>query len=226
MMHRKTALWIGAFGAAALLQAAGPQEDTVLSFPNAGFEEGAKGWSLDPMSTIAEDVAATGRFSLRTVDNDGNKGGSHARGPKIPINYTGRFEVSGKVFPVSGSGLGIYVGAYTAKGKLLTGQSHVLAAPREPKGQWVPFRGNATAPNGTAYLQLWVHSYSMALVEAYLDDLRITFRRDLSMQWAEDLGTIKQRLLERNLGHGPVDVGSLVKDQNRNGKISYTPTLQ
>jgi len=219
MMNCHATRWLGLVGIASLLQAAGPQEDTVLTFPNAGFEKQAEGWSLCPMSTIVKGKAATGDFSLRTVDTDGGKGGSNARGPKIPIDYTGRFEVSGQVLPISGSGLGIYVGAYTAKGKLLTGQSHVMAAPPTgPKGQWVPFRGTAVAPKGTAYLQLWIHSYSMAKVEAYLDDLEIKFKRDLSMKWAKDLGTIKQRLVERNLGGaGPVDVGSIVKDQQADG---------
>ena len=218
MKKRSKGRWLGLLSVASLLQAAGPQEDTVLPFPNAGFEEQAKGWSLCPMSTIVKGKAATGDFSLRTVDTDDGKGGSNARGPKISIDYTGRFEVSGMVLPVSGSGLGIYVGAYTAKGKLLTGQSHVMAAPNGPKEQWVPFRGTATAPKGTAYLQLWVHSYSMAKVDAYLDDLEIKFKRDLSMKWAKDLGTIKQRLVERNLGGtDPVDVGSIVKDQQPDG---------
>jgi chondroitin AC lyase len=199
-------------------QAAPPTEDTVLAFPNAGFEDGAKGWSLDAMSTIVKGKAATGDFSLRTVDTDNKKGGSSARGPKIPITVTGRFEISGKVLPVSGSGLGLYVGAYDANNKCLTGQSHVLALPSGPTGKWSSFHGTFAAPKGSTYLQVWLHSYSMAVVEAYVDDLRILFKKDMTMQWKRDLGTIKERLVQLNLGGTEaVDVGSIVKDQKPDG---------
>ncbi len=40
-------------------------------------------------------------------------------------------------------------------------------------GAWTPFEFEFETPEGTASMDLWIHSYSSARVVAYLDDLRI-----------------------------------------------------
>jgi hypothetical protein len=39
--------------------------------------------------------------------------------------------------------------------------------------RWEPFGKRFEAPDGTAFLQVWIHSYNAALVEAFLDDIEI-----------------------------------------------------
>lgn len=224
MMSNRMLLSLGMLGMAAMVQAAPPPEGTVLYFPNAGFEDGDKGWALCPMSTISRDQASGGRNSLHVLDQS-KTDGSSARGPRLPVDYPGRFEFTGQVYTVSGDGVGLYVEAFDAAGKRMAGattdSSHLMKAPNRPLNEWVSFRAEFEVFSGVAYLQVWIHSYSTAEVDAYLDDLQIRFVKDTAAQmarWAGDLDTIKGRLLERVQGGSePVDVGALAGTLNPDG---------
>ncbi len=190
------------------LWAGAPPEGTALPFPNAGFEDGGAMWTLDGMSSVSVDQAASGRYSLHIVDADSDQGGSNVLGPRLPLDYAGRFEITGKVFTASGDGLGIYVRGYNAKGECLTGESHMMSAPSKPAGEWTGFRKDFIVPGGTTYLQVWLHSYSKSTVDVYVDDLCIRFLSDVTVRWGRDLATIKERLLKDcQGGTSPVIVG-------------------
>lgn len=222
MAPNRMLLVLGLLGMATRLGSAPLLEGASLPFPNAAFGEGAAGWTLCPMSTVSDGQAAVGNHSLLTVDRS-RQDGSSARGPRLPVTEPGRFEISGQVFPVSGDGLGIYVEFFDAAGERLRSSrdSHVLKAPSHPQNEWVRFRGDFWSPEGVAYMQVWIHSYSMAEVEAYIDDLQIRFVQDMRARlaaWAESLDVVRERLLERvQGGTAPVDVGTLASAQLADG---------
>jgi len=148
--------------------------ETPVPIPNGGFERGLDKWQVpdgEGMTAVSEEQAASGKHSLKVVDNDLYRG-SDATGPRVPVSGLGAYELRGKALPVSGSGLGLYVHVLDREGKLIgSGDEHRRAAPSSPAGQWVPWKLLVYTPKDAAFLQLWVHSYSAARATAYLDDL-------------------------------------------------------
>jgi len=147
---------------------------------NGGFEEGSWAWSLghNGMGSVSSEQAAGGQASLKVVDRS-TTDGSDISSARMRIARPGRFELRGKVFPVSGSGLGIYV-------RYLDEAGNLLNMPRNARGwidpvtvlggadrRWKRFKAAFEAPPGTMYLQVWIHSMTSARVEAYLDELEI-----------------------------------------------------
>lgn len=147
---------------------------------NGGFEDAHWGWTIprQGMGTLSTEQAAGGGTSLKIVDADRQRG-SNITSARIPTVGPGSFELRGKVLPVSGEGLAIYV-------RFLDEDGGVLNEQVDPRGwidslislggstrRWEPFAARFTAPEGTVFLQVWIHSYTAAEVEAYLDDLEI-----------------------------------------------------
>jgi len=147
---------------------------------NGGFELGEWGWSIsdDGMSEIVTDRAASGERSLHVKDTRTDAGSSATSAP-ARVERGGEFEVRGKVLGVSGSGLGLYVRALDEAGRKLPEtlnergwESSVLSLGGADK-EWRPFAKRFEVPERTRALQVWIHSYSSAKVEAYLDDVEI-----------------------------------------------------
>ncbi|MBM4047487.1 MAG: heparinase, partial [Planctomycetes bacterium] len=85
--------------------------EETLPLVNPGFEDGLKGWTMpkdEGMSSLSTEQAASGKHSLKVVDKD-PKNGSNATASRVPIPGAGVYELRGKVFSVSSTGLGIYV---------------------------------------------------------------------------------------------------------------------
>ncbi|MHC4250818.1 MAG: hypothetical protein ACYS9X_16960 [Planctomycetota bacterium] len=147
---------------------------------NGGFELGEWGWSIarDGMSSISTERAASGRHSLRT-DDSRKDAGSSVTSARAPVERGGEFEVRGKVFPVSGDGLGVYVRALGADGRRLEetlderGWERATLSLGGSDRRWKPFAKRFTVPERTRFLQVWIHSYTNAQVEAYLDDIAL-----------------------------------------------------
>ena len=157
----------------AAVQITAAEKDTVLPVPNGGFEDGIKGWKLNEptaMCTVSTEQAASGKYSLKVVDNH-PKHGSGAQAGRVPITKPGPCELRGKVFPVSGSGLGMYVRVLDKAGKLCMPGDQFQRGLGGKDRKWLPFSLAIYPPKEAAYLELWIHSYSHAKVEAYLDDL-------------------------------------------------------
>ncbi len=147
-------------------------EPKVLPIPNGGFEQKLADWKVEepvPISSVTDEKAASGTYSLKIVDNDA-KAGSSVEATRVPFKGLGEVAIRGKIFPVSGGGLGVYVRQYDAKGELLSGESHV-AGLGGADGKWVPFMRTFYTLPDCAELGLWFHSYGAAKVTAYLDDL-------------------------------------------------------
>ncbi|MHC4503545.1 MAG: hypothetical protein ACYTFI_09590 [Planctomycetota bacterium] len=146
---------------------------------NGGFELGSWGWSVPKpgMGSLSGERAASGETSLRILDADGSKGSS-VSSARSRVEKGGTFELRGRVFPVSGSGLGVYVKIFDANGKMLNetnARGHIsdVVSLGGSSKRWEPFGKRFAAPEGTAFLQVWIHSYNAALVEAFLDEIEI-----------------------------------------------------
>ncbi len=151
---------------------------------NAGFEHGSWCWSLpsNGLGEVSEEQAATGSASLKITDHDKQRG-SNISSALMPVEGAGAFVLSGKVFHVSGEGVGMYVKLFDAEGNPLNptderGWIAPVGSLSGAAGQWEPFEFRFETPHETASIQLWIHSFTSADVEAYLDDLRIIKAED------------------------------------------------
>ncbi|MBN2449691.1 MAG: right-handed parallel beta-helix repeat-containing protein [Lentisphaeria bacterium] len=155
------------------LQGAAVPTAEILPIPNGGFEDGLSGWRVDEpapaISTLCEDRAASGTRSVRIRDDDATRG-SWLIAPRVPFQGAASLEVRGALFPVSGEGLGVYVRQYNAEGQCVSGESHVRALGGN-SGRWEPFQCAFYTRTDCVALELALHSYNAARVEACLDDL-------------------------------------------------------
>ncbi|MDA1138019.1 MAG: heparinase II/III family protein [Planctomycetota bacterium] len=147
---------------------------------NGGFESGNWAWSVrkDSMSSISDVQAADGKYSLKISDNE-DQNGSNVSSSFVPIAHGQRYKFEGEIFHESGSGVGLYVKYYSKDQKLLNEQTnpqgHIAAigTPDAKLNEWLPFSYPFSPPEGTAYIQVWIHSYNAAKVTAFLDKLSI-----------------------------------------------------
>ncbi len=149
--------------------------------PNGDFELGGFAWDIrDGMSTISAEQAASGKASLKIVDRR-QEAGSNVSSAIMAAEAGKEYILSGKVFHISGSGIGMYIKFFDDKGNLLNeadakGNIPPVGSLSGPVGQWTEFRFPFRTPPHAVQMQLWIHSYNAAQVEAYLDDLRVEAR--------------------------------------------------
>lgn len=147
-------------------------EGPALTWPNAGFEDGLTGWSVqDAMCSLSEEQAAEGQRSLKVVDAS-TQDGSNTLGPVIPVTGGQVYLIKLQVYPVSGSGLGLYTRVLDRDGKIL-GDVLLQGAPYAPAGKWLTAQIMVGTPPEAAAIQFWHHTYSHAVVTAYVDDFAI-----------------------------------------------------
>lgn len=146
---------------------------------NGGFEVGSWAWEMpkNGMGSLSTERAASGAASLRIRDRDPNLG-SNIASARIPVAGSGPFVVRGKVFHASGTGIGLYVRCLDAQRTLLNptdaaGNILPVGTLAGAEGKWEPFSFRFPTPPGTVFLQVWLHSFNRAQVDAYLDDLEI-----------------------------------------------------
>lgn len=145
---------------------------------NGGFERGTWGWEnlRTPMSELSTERAASGKTSLKITDTE-TTAGSNINSGRMDAG-PGKYELRGKVFYESGSGVGLYVRFFDADGNLLNkleanGNLPALGTAVGKVGEWADFRFPFEAPAGTVQMQVWIHSMNAAVTVAYLDDLAI-----------------------------------------------------
>jgi len=145
---------------------------------NGDFELGSFAWDLrDKISSLSTERAASGTTSLKIAD-DQKDNGSNVSSAMMPARPEADYVLSGKVWHVSGNGIGMYIKTYDADGKPLNqadekGNIAPVGSLTGAAGQWVDFRYPFRTPAGAAKMLLWIHSYNSAVVEAYLDDLKL-----------------------------------------------------
>jgi hypothetical protein len=150
-----------------------------LVLRNGGFERGGWCWDVarDRMGSISDEQAASGRFSLKIVDEDTNRG-SNISSARVAVQGAGAYELRGQVFPVSGDGVGLYVRAFDADGQVVSarderGNEPSVGSLGGDSQKWEPFAFRFETPADTASISVWIHSYNGAEVVAYVDDLEI-----------------------------------------------------
>ena len=131
----------------------------------------------DGFGAISSEQAASGKHSLKITDAQKDRG-SNIVSARIPVDGGGNFVLRGKVFGVSGDGVGLYVRTLDKGRRMLNpvdarGNMPSIGTVGGSSKKWEAFAFPFTAPKATAFLQVWIHSYNAALVEAYLDDLAI-----------------------------------------------------
>jgi len=146
---------------------------------NGGFEHIGWCWSIpeDGVAEVSGARAHTGERSLHIVDASKERG-SDVTSARVPVEPAARYVLRGAVLPVSGSGIGMYVRFYDAEGRSLTkadekGNIAPLDTRPDTPGDWAGFEYPFETPPDAVALDVWIHSYSGAGVEAYLDDLGI-----------------------------------------------------
>jgi len=144
---------------------------------NGGFEYGRFCWLLpaNGQGEVSDEMAATGKLSLKIVDPS-DKAGSNISSADMPAEGGVKYVVKGKVYHVSGQGIGMYIKFHDAEGKQLNatdarGWLPALGGLSGPEGKWADFAIPFETPQGTTSMQMWIHSANAAKVEAYLDDL-------------------------------------------------------
>ncbi len=160
--------------AAVLTTATALSDETLLPLPNPGFEDGLEGWeiTINPeWISVSDEQAASGRYSLKVVD-DCDEGSARIYASPVPVTGPGIYELRGKYFPVSGHGLGVYHDFLDAEGNILNAERHLRGLGGNEQ-RWMDFALRVFAPEDAVALRMYFHSYSHALVTAYLDDIEI-----------------------------------------------------
>jgi hypothetical protein len=143
----------------------------IVSIPNGNFEQGLERWTIHEKDTMTQITAAAskGQAALFIKDTDPQQGSS-AMSEIIPIK-PGLYEMKCDVFFLSGRGLGIYLNLMDSKKQKIQTLHFDL---KGYKGKWETYRNRALVTEDVGFLQLWVHSYDTARVEAYIDDIQLT----------------------------------------------------
>ncbi len=160
--------------------AAGPDEDERVGLlRNGGFEYGEWGWLLPDGSqgSVSTEQAATGEASLKLVDPD-DKHGSNVSSAPMAVPGAGEYVLRGRAYHVGGEGVGMYVRLLDREGRMVNemderGWISPVGSLEGIVGEWVDFEFPFATSDETVNIQLWIHSYTGAIVEAYLDDLVI-----------------------------------------------------
>ena len=149
---------------------------------NGGFEHDDWCWGIpaDGFGAVSAEQAATGTRSLKIVDTAADAG-SNIISARMPVSEGANYEFRGKVFPVSGDGVGLYVRLFDRDRRLLNrvdarGNMPSIGTVGGADKAWKTFSFPFTTPNEAVSAQVWIHSYNASKVEAYLDDLEIVKR--------------------------------------------------
>ena len=149
---------------------------------NGGFEMGTWHWELpkNGMGELSTERAAGGKTSLKITDHD-TKAGSNVLSGRLPAKGAGRYVLRGKVFHTAGQGIGMYVRFLDADRRMINptdGKGNIapVGSLTGAAGAWTAFAFPFDTPPETAALQMWIHSFNGADVEAYLDDVEIVKR--------------------------------------------------
>ena len=155
------------------------EEEGASLLRNGGFELGSWCWDIpaDGISALSDERAAGGSHCLKIADDQKGKG-SNVSSARIGAPGAGRYLLRGKSFHVSGSGVGMYVRLLDEGGALLNprdkkGNMPSIGSLPGTQGVWEDFEYAFETTAETRYIQVWIHSYNAAQVEAYVDELQI-----------------------------------------------------
>lgn len=153
-----------------------------LPLANPGFEDGLEGWIVAPGDTHSAASPDAARFSSRgrlglQVDDQDEKTGSGVSSIWFPVEAGKTYAVDFWARVRSGSGVAVYLRFRDAKHKTLasalSGNELLLTIPADT-ADWRPFNLSSAAPEGAAFVSIWIHSFSKNKVLAQFDDFALT----------------------------------------------------
>jgi peptidoglycan/xylan/chitin deacetylase (PgdA/CDA1 family) len=148
-----------------------------LPLKNPGFESGLDGWILlekdfpTPMTTVTADAAHEGSAGLRVDDQDRQLGSSLVSQP-LPAQPGRTYRLSFFGRTPSGKKGGVYLRFQDASRKIINSEQ-MPSVGIEKTGGWSPYTLDAVAPEGTATIAIWVHSWSGATGVMEFDDFAL-----------------------------------------------------
>lgn len=157
---------------------AGPDLPRIIPLTNPGFESGLRGWNNladSGMSRSTPEAASRGDGGLRVEDSDPVRGSS-LRSALFPASAGQAFRVKFTARSVSGDGIAVYL-AYSDQSKrginlgAREGEHRLMIAPGLT--DFTPQTFVSKAPAGAAFAQIWIHSFTSALVVADFDDFEL-----------------------------------------------------
>jgi hypothetical protein len=149
------------------------------TLPNPDFEIGLEGWhdaAPHTMCRLSTTAAHTGLQGLNIDDQSPQRGSdfSSTRLAAIP-GQTYRTSFWGRVNV--GSGVGVYLRFFDANGRVLNDevrQNEIrLNLPTEDT-QWTQYTFTGVAPHNAVAVEIWIHSYNAATVNADFDDFTLS----------------------------------------------------
>ena len=152
--------------------------ETRLSLANPGFEQEAEGWTgvVPEFARLTADAAHTGELGVRIEDKD-ERQGSNVRSTPVPVEPGASYAVRFWARAVAHSGVAVYVEFWNADGGMITTQARknqiIYTVPGD-QTSWKQFTLAARAPEGSARLTVWVHSFNRSVASADFDDFSVS----------------------------------------------------
>jgi len=155
-----------------------PDEEKPVALANSGFESGLTDWDTtsDPgMSLATPEAAYRGTVGLRVQDTNEESGSSlHSAHLDAAPGHTYQLRFWARA--VQAEGVAIYLRFFSADQRLLTSaelaNEHLFMIP----GTTTSFRQfvlEAVAPEGTATVRVWIHSFNKSQATADFDDISL-----------------------------------------------------
>jgi len=144
---------------------------------NPGFEDGQNGWKFKDkgISLVLGEAAHSGKSGLRINDDSPDLGSDVAcarfatePGKKVIARCWARY--------IEGDGLGVYLRFYKGDGTCLNSlelNNEIKVVIPKDTLDWKKFEVPALAPEEAIEGEIWIRSWSHALVKAELDDFEL-----------------------------------------------------
>ncbi len=142
------------------------------------FEDGFLNWTVGDkdLSTINTNSDHTGKVSVRVNDNVENDGSS-LYSKRLPLKADQVVQASMWANLLnSDNGLGLYIKFYDSAGKNLNAAPNENRTQIETRTGWVECKVEAKAPSGTAFVDLWIHSFNKNKPLVDIDDVTWTIK--------------------------------------------------
>ena len=141
------------------------------------FETAQWFWSTGAADLAKVEAPPTGGHALHITDAAADRG-CDVNSARMDAQGDKGYVLTGRVQHVKGSGIGMYVYYYDANGTRLNpvdgnGNMAAVGTLEGKIGQWQDFAIPFRTPAGTTRMNVWIHSFNGAQVDAWIDNLAI-----------------------------------------------------
>ena len=155
-----------------------PDEEKPVALANSGFESGLTDWDTtsDPgMSLATPEAAYRGTVGLRVQDTNEESGSSlHSAHLDAAPGHTYQLRFWARA--VESEGVAVYLRFYDTNQRLLTSaelaNENLFVIPGATT-RFRQFTHEAVAPEGTAAVRVWIHSFNKAMATADFDEISL-----------------------------------------------------